>query len=670
MDKILGIDLGTNSIGWAIRDLNEIDNQIIDKGVLTFDKGVAKDKSGEHPMVQKRTDARGIRRNYQAEKYRKWELLKTLIENNMCPLTMEELNEWRHYTKGVGRKYPQSEKFVQWLRFDFDSDGKPDFERLGFSKHESYYLFRCLIVDETKKEIFKTEPYIIGRILYLLVQRRGYNDASEIDEKEKNELSKTIMKGGGDAGALGANEIEPFIEKYRTLGAALYHIQKEQKVRIRKRYNLRSRYEAELKEICRVQNIEHLYKLFWKAIIWQRPLRGQKGLVGICTFENNKRRCPISHPLYEEYRTWVFINNLKIRLINDNDVENKKIEEILTSIVYPEFYKAASDFKLSVIKKKLEKSGYAITAKFPDDTKVNSVQFLYRIKEIFGNDWRTQLGWNNLIKNKSKDITCKYNIEDLWHLHFTKSTNKNTGEIGTEFLQHFAFEKLSLDEDKAKSFAKMRLQQGYATLSINAIKKIIPYLQKGFIYSEAVYLANLPQVLGKNEVTETDILHFSEEVKKILDDDRIQRKYIQAVNDLISYQLNAEAGTRFGMDETYQLDKGDLIDIENKLISVFGNASWGKLSNKERQKAIIFVSDKYLAFLQKRIYSKNVFEKTERIHDKIFNWISETYGVSQVNKKYLWHPSEQETYKRAIEKDGLKYLGSPEPISKGFKNYS
>src|ERR1017187_2748992 len=137
MEKVLGIDLGTNSIGWAIRDLNENDNQIIDTGVLTFDKGVAEDKSGEHPMVQKRTDARGIRRNYQAEKYRKWELLKTLIENNMCPLTMDELNEWRHYTKGVGRKYPQSDKFIQWLRFDFDGDGKPDFERLGFSKHES-----------------------------------------------------------------------------------------------------------------------------------------------------------------------------------------------------------------------------------------------------------------------------------------------------------------------------------------------------------------------------------------------------------------------------------------------------------------------------------------------------------------------------------------------------
>jgi CRISPR-associated endonuclease Csn1 len=162
MDKVLGLDLGTNSIGWAIREINsELENQIIDKGVLTFDKGVAEVKGIETPMVKARTEARGKRRNYQSEKYRKWELLECLIHEGMCPITIEELNGWRHYTKGVGRRYPQSEKFIQWLRFDFDGDDKPDFERLGFSKHESYYLFRSLIIDESKIEIFKNEPYII-----------------------------------------------------------------------------------------------------------------------------------------------------------------------------------------------------------------------------------------------------------------------------------------------------------------------------------------------------------------------------------------------------------------------------------------------------------------------------------------------------------------------------
>ncbi len=667
MEKILGIDLGTNSIGWAIREINsELDNQIIDKGVLTFDKGVAEDKSGEHPMVQKRTESRGKRRNYQAEKYRKWTLLEILITNKMCPLKIEELNEWRHYKKGLGRKYPKSEKFIQWLRFDFDGDGKPDFERFGYSKHESFYLFRSLIVDESKKEIFNEEPNIIGRVLYQLVQRRGYNDGGEIEENEKNELSKTIMKGGGEAGALGANEIEPYIDKFKTLGAALYNIQKEQNVRIRKRYNLRSRYEAELKEICRIHDIEQLYKPFWGSIVWQRPLRSQKGLVGICTFENNKSRCPICHPLYEEYRTWVFINNLKIKPINQEEENQKKLQEILITLVYPEFYKAASDFKLTVIKKKLEKVGYQITAKFPDDTKVNSVQFLYRIKEIFGEEWKIILGWDNFINNNPKAGNCKYNIEDLWHLHFTKTTNKNTGETGFDFLQRFIKEKFDIGEESAKNFAKISLKQGYATLSINAIKKIIPYLQKGFIYSEAIYLANLPKVLGKQKIDEDTINHFSEEVRKIISQDKIEKKYLQIVNELINDQLNSE--NRHGMDSDYKLDKDDFNDIDKKILSVFGEKSWGKLLVLEKENLKNIIAEKYLIFLQKRILSKNVFIKPEKLHNKIFNWISETYSIDRKNIKYLWHPSEQETYKNAIEINGMKYLGSPEPISKGFKN--
>jgi CRISPR-associated endonuclease Csn1 len=289
MEKIIGIDLGTNSIGWAIREIdNELENQIIDKGVLTFDKGVGEGKSGEFPLVQKRTESRSKRRNYQAAKYRKWSLLETLIDQKMCPLSISELNAWRKYTKGVGRKYPQSEAFIQWLRFDFDGDSKPDFERLGFSKHESYYLFRMLIVSEDAihTKIFNDNPQILGRVLYQLVQRRGYRGRDDEDEE-----AKTILKGSEKNGTKGVEAIVPLIEEYKTLGAALYHLSKDKNERIRKRYNLRTDYEHELNTICNVQNIDEvIQKKLWKAIVWQRPLRSQKGLVGYCTLETPAKK--------------------------------------------------------------------------------------------------------------------------------------------------------------------------------------------------------------------------------------------------------------------------------------------------------------------------------------------------------------------------------------------
>ncbi|MBX2931218.1 MAG: hypothetical protein KF781_04625 [Chitinophagaceae bacterium] len=659
MEKILGLDLGTNSIGWAIREINsELENQIIDKGVLTFDKGVAEDKSGEHPMVQKRTEARGKRRNYQAEKYRKWELLECLINERMCPLTIDELNEWRYYKKGVGRKYPQRKEFIDWLRFDFDGDGKPDFERFGFNKHESYYLFRTLIIDEDKTEIFKSEPHIIGRVLYQLVQRRGYNDSDTIDENEREELSKTIMKGGGDSGAVGADEIQPYILKYKTLGAALYHIQKEQNVRIRKRYNLRSDYRKEIEEICRVQGLQHLQKLFYSAIIWQRPLRSQKGLVGICTFEQNKRRCPISHPLYEEYRTWVFINNLKIRPITEKDLSANKIskEDCLKTIVYPQFFKAAADFKLSSIVKELKKVGFEITARFPEDTKVISLSFLYRMREIFGKDWESKIGWIDLLQGKEKRVS--YNVEDLWHIHFNKKDNKETGETSFEFIKRFAKEKLLLDEGKVETFSKIKIQQGYTTLSINAIKKILPYLQKGFIYSEAIYLANLPKVMGEKFRYE-DINGYSEIVKDTLKQDRDDRRKTEIVNSLITQY--------FENKKNFEANK--VVLIEHQIIESFGAITWNKI-NIEKQAAIeTVITNEINSFLaQPKQKPENHYQKIGRLHDKIFNRFMDDYGLPYENIKYLWHPSEQDIYAAAPEKNGKYILGSPEPISKGFKN--
>jgi len=673
MEKVIGIDLGTNSIGWALRDPRAKGNQIVDKGVLIFDKGVGEVKGIETPLVKPRTEARGKRRNYQAEKYRKWELLQFLIQEKMCPLTIKELDEWRKYKKGLRRKYPQSEKFIQWLRFDFNGDGKPDFEQFGFDKHESYYVFRMLIVneDEGAKKIFQNNPHILGRVFYQLVQRRGYRGRDDEDEE-----AKTILRGSEKNGTVGAKAIMPYLQKHRTLGAALYHLHKEKKERIRKRYNLRSDYERELKEICRVQCLdEQFYKPLWKAIIWQRPLRSQKGLVGACTFEKNKARCPVSHPLYEEYRTWVFINNLKIELPK---TINKK--EYLKENIYPLFFKASDDFKLSSIAKVLDKVGGKITARFPHgtkdekgkykkgtpDTKVVSAKLLNSFLEIFGENWRdVTIETNDTKRIRKKDGTFKehtinYTFEDIWHVLFSFDSKDKLNE--------FASGKLKLEADKAEKICKIRLQQGYATLSLSAIKKLLPYLTQGFIYSEAVYLANLHKVLGAKELTSGIIEEFSIQVRSIIDQQKTEKLLISTVNNLISDQLNSDS--RFGMHSNYQLDDNDSLAIENKLNEQFGSSTWAEIGETQKRLYFDFTARNYKAFLQKPINHKkeDIFLKTPRLHDKIFTYLKDVYSLPDKNIKYLWHPSEQETYLPAKVKNGIKQLGDPQPISRGFKN--
>lgn len=48
MTKVLGLDLGTNSLGWALVDESENGYALLDKGVAIFQEGVARDKNNEN----------------------------------------------------------------------------------------------------------------------------------------------------------------------------------------------------------------------------------------------------------------------------------------------------------------------------------------------------------------------------------------------------------------------------------------------------------------------------------------------------------------------------------------------------------------------------------------------------------------------------------------------
>ena len=89
---ILGLDLGTNSIGWALIEetLDEnnkvIDDKIIKLGVrvnpLTVDEKTNFEKGKPISTNADRTLKRGARRNLQRYKLRRENLLQILLENN------------------------------------------------------------------------------------------------------------------------------------------------------------------------------------------------------------------------------------------------------------------------------------------------------------------------------------------------------------------------------------------------------------------------------------------------------------------------------------------------------------------------------------------------------------------------------------------------------------
>ena len=471
MAKILGLDLGTNSIGWAITEQHEDGYTLLDHGVDIFQEGVNRTKSGEEPMVKTRTDARALRRHYYRRRLRKIELLKVLVANDMCPLlTVEVLDNWRYH-----KQYPMDEEFLLWQRTDDNTDKNPYHDR---------FLALTTELDMSKR----SDRHLLGRAFYHLAQRRGFlsNRKDQASEKESGEVNKAI------------NELNIAMEEYdcQYIGEYFYQLYNEGGT-IRKHYTSRKEhYEKEFYAICDKQNLSaELRKALWRAIFFQRPLKSQKGLVGGCTFEKGKARCPISHPRFEEFRMWSFINNIKV--LGPHDCEYRMLnDEEIAAISSLFFRKSKANFDFEDIAKVIagkKKGMYA----YRDDRCDAPYKFNFRmstsvagcpttaaLRGIFGDDWVSEVR-ALYIKgyNKSENDV----INDIWHVLYSFDD--------ADKLQNWAENNLQLSAEEAKKFAAIRLPNDYASLSLNAINKILHYLRCRHRYDEAVFLANLQAVI-------------------------------------------------------------------------------------------------------------------------------------------------------------------------------
>ncbi|MCQ2175071.1 MAG: CRISPR-associated protein Csn1 [Bacteroidales bacterium] len=478
MGRILGIDLGTNSIGWAIVDKDNGTTKLIDKGVNIFQEGVAREKNVEKPRVQERTQARASRRHYFRRRLRKIELLKVLVSEKLCPFLPEEaLREWKE-----NKKYPLDDAFIKWLRTDEPSGDNPYADR-----------YRCL----TEKLNFdiQADRYCFGRAMYHIVQRRGFlsNRKDSSNDTESGKVKKDISNLSTAIHNSGCEYLGEYFYK-------LYQNPDKSSAKIRCNYTSRNEhYKAEFDRICQVQGIsDELKEALEKAIFYQRPLKSQKGSVGKCTFEKNKARCPISHPRFEEFRMWQYINSIKVKGPDDTQLRMLSEKEVIS--ILPLFLrKSKMSFDFEDIEKKIAgKGNYG----YIDEEKQVLYRFNYREKAgvtgcpVLGGIL-SFLGKDNDYQNWDSDIAAIYMkadgksvdqiVNDLWHALFSFTDD----EILTEWLE----KNFQTTEERAKALAtKTKVPSGYASLSLKAISKILPFLKEGYRYDQAVVLAGVENV--------------------------------------------------------------------------------------------------------------------------------------------------------------------------------
>jgi len=192
MSKILGVDLGTHSIGLTVRDeglSRSLEEQLIFYSSVIFPAGVGSDNTGEYSYAAERTKHRSSRRLYMARKYRKWNTLEVLIEHGYCPLKMDDLKKWSTYDKekGYTRKYPvESLDFEQWIRLDFNGD--------GISDYSSPYQLRDELATTQFDFSIQINRYKLGRALYHIAQRRGFKSSKGDTIKGQEKINGETVK--------------------------------------------------------------------------------------------------------------------------------------------------------------------------------------------------------------------------------------------------------------------------------------------------------------------------------------------------------------------------------------------------------------------------------------------------------------------------------------------
>ncbi len=599
---------------------------------------------------------------------------------------MSDLERWSKYDKekSLKRQYPtDAVDFERWVRLDFDGDGVADYS--------SPYELRAELMTKQFDFSQETDRYKLGRALYHIAQRRGFKSSKgeTIKEQEKNEsidindetedrdttkeLQKSEEKKSG--------KLKSYMKENNlpTVGCAFYHLEKSGiRVRNSEYQAVRSQYKEEITQIFEFQQGLDPQGDFYKhitsekkgdgSIFYKRPLRSQKGLVGKCTLEPDKPRCPISHPEFEKFRAWCFINNIRF---------GEGLKETLTleqkKLLYKErFLLTRKSFKFEDIRnwisketgKSFEYSQKQKTINYKDNTTVFGCPISGRLKKLLGEDWETwrhKTGETKTIKRRKKDqieqrqVDVEYTALDLWHICFSFDD--------PEFVEEFATKKLGYDkEGKAKQLTYIYgdIQQGYGMLSLKAIKNINRFLEKGLIYSDAVLLAKLPDIFKERwEDAEAETIA---ELDNLIVQCRHLKLIRQITNSLIADYKSIEPDDQFAYKDTkYTLQNSDFRDIEKTASSTIGENTWAKKNDEEKKEITRQVAELYQTFFSS---SKRDYYELPKIADVLKDYIKSKYDfINEKDLEKIYHPSMIDVYPKAKEsKVGDRYLtllGSP-----------
>ena len=278
-------------------------------------------------------------------------------------------------------------------------------------------------------------------------------------------------------------------------------------------------------------------------IFYQRPLKSKKSLIADCKYEarifvkdGQRQTDPLkgiakSHPLFQEFRLWQFIQNLKIYQ-REKTVDGKLETDVnITGELLPteEEYVRLFDWlnERKEIKQESLLKGF-FKLKKPAEYRWNYVE-----DKIYpANETRAQM-LTRLAKVEGlpADFLTAEREEALWHILYSVENRDDLKKA----LKTFA-EKHGSSDGFLEAFQKFPpFEKEYGSLSAKALKKMLPLMRMGKYWKEADvinnidgYQKNIRQLLGTLAVKDA----------KFTSEDRLAGK---AINTRLANKLEALA---------------------------------------------------------------------------------------------------------------------------------
>ncbi|WP_418987744.1 type II CRISPR RNA-guided endonuclease Cas9 [Bacteroides heparinolyticus] len=279
-----------------------------------------------------------------------------------------------------------------------------------------------------------------------------------------------------------------------------------------------------------IANRDFCYLFIEDIIFYQRPLKSKKSLISNCPYEKNKYvdketgeikqvalKCIAkSHPLFQEFRLWQFISNLRIYQ-KEKTIEGKLHTDVdITKEILQNEEDYTSLYEWLNERKEIDQKSFLKCPLLGLKNEVANYRWNYVEDRVYPCNETRYLIKSRIEKAKASldNVLSTENETALWHILYSVSDKQELEKaLSTFALKHHLNKETFVEVfKKAPPFEKE-----YGSYSAKAIKKLLPLIRMGKYWSE-----DCIDEVTKERIKKTIIGECEEAVNRLIRDKAIQ----------------------------------------------------------------------------------------------------------------------------------------------------